>query len=326
MSSAATANAAIPTRHLGGRGGRGNSRSWSPWQPKSADETVPILKFGTTNNWIDFKKKMSTAAKKKFGELGFIIDKEIYPTYPATDKSGYVTQNDPFGFEKARLIELEKERLKKVSKLEHDKIPLYAFIYSKLSRESDDELKRSKDYNKLHEKGDPSELWKALKKIHLVTTVSKNAAIVLQQAKMDYFNIRMGDLELFSWYNERFRNKLQAYEAAMPNGSAKESDASSGMYFLCPLSNNYRAYYSHRVNEINADPTKAPKSIQEVYEQASNWISIDTSSNPLTGGKGVSFSTGIAMVLNRRRQKRNPGGRKSELSGYPTSSDANALL
>ena len=62
-------------RGRGGRGGRGHNsqqRSYNSERsaPKDSKEAVPILRYGPSNNWIDFTKKVSLAACEHYGDLG----------------------------------------------------------------------------------------------------------------------------------------------------------------------------------------------------------------------------------------------------------------
>ena len=87
------------------------------------------------------------------------------------------------------------ERVKLVSKIDSEKPMLYSFIVSKLSADSEDELKRHRDYSTFNTSKDPLQLWLALEQLHLVTTVSKNAAFVLRQAEKDFMNCTQGEYE-----------------------------------------------------------------------------------------------------------------------------------
>jgi len=87
---------------------------------------------------------------------------------------------------------------------------LYAFITSKLSLDSEDELKRHNDYVTFNSTKDPLQLWNALEKLHLVTTVSKNAAFVLRHAEKDFMTCNQGEYESITKFKERFEVKLKA--------------------------------------------------------------------------------------------------------------------
>ena len=157
----------------------GNKRFTPKPKPLTPQEAVPTLIYGPSNNWIEFSKKMSLAAGDRFGRLSDIIDHGTYyvPPLPVPDISIVDSAM------RDKVLEADyRERSKVVMKQETDKAMLYAFIVSKLSLESEDELKRHSNYSTLHASKDPSDLWKALQQLHLTNTISKNAAFVLQQS------------------------------------------------------------------------------------------------------------------------------------------------
>jgi len=170
---------------------------------------VPILKYGPSNNWVDFKKKMAIACCEHYGDLGKIIEDEYYYIPPNLDQDDYGLfdpTSDPLGINKAALLEAVKNRIKKIDRMKDDRPSLYAFIFSKLSRESEDEIKRTDKYGAWSKERDPLSLWLALKDLHLITTISKNSAVIRTQAIEDYHSCRMQDFEKLSTFKERFEN------------------------------------------------------------------------------------------------------------------------
>ena len=87
----------ISGQDRGGRGrgrnnqhqGRGNHRPPNTPLPKDSKEAVPILRYGPSNNWVEFKKKMSLAAGENYGDLGKLIDDEVYYEPPPVDPSDF---------------------------------------------------------------------------------------------------------------------------------------------------------------------------------------------------------------------------------------------
>ena len=297
--------------HRGGRGNRGgrdggrghHQNNKEPVKPRSAEEAVPILKYGPGNNWIEFKKRMAIAATEKYRNLGRITEQETYYIPPEIffDPDTLNPTNDPFGLNKAAVMEEVKERRKQIERMRDDRPSLYAFILFKLSRESEDELKRYVDYNAFHEQQIPLELWTALKDLHLITTTSKCASVIKQQATEDYMRLRQGDFETLTQFKERFENKLQAYNSAKGNDEPEEESAMQFLSKLCR--SRYAQYYAFKMNQINSDETKAPKTLNEIYPEAMTWLSINTTGNKLHN-KGASFATGDGLI--KRNGKRDP--------------------
>jgi len=167
-----------------------NGRRFAPKpKPLTPQEAVPTLTFGPSNNWTDFSKKMAIAAGHSYGRLADIMDHGTYyiPPLPVADMSIVdSTMRDEV------LKSDYRERSKILMRMETDKPMLYAFIVSKLSLESEDEFKRYRDYTNIHANKDPLSLWKALESLRMVTTVSKNAAFIREQAQRDYMTCSQG--------------------------------------------------------------------------------------------------------------------------------------
>ena len=177
-----------------------------------------------------------------------------------------------------------RERSKLLIKQEADKPMLYAFILSKLSLESEDEVKRHPNYNNFHVTKDPLELWKALLQLHLTNTVNHR------------------EFESITKFKERFDIKLKAYNNAL-DPSLQVSDKRAAMAFLNKLHRTpYGQFYANKINIINTDATKVPANVNEVYVEAKAYITIVTTNKP--NGTPVSFATTADNFL-RSKQKEN---------------------
>jgi len=274
-------------------------------KPLTPQEAVPTLTFGPSNNWLDFSKKMALAAGHSYGRLGDIVDNGAYyvPPLPTPD----MTIVDSTVRDEVMKSDY-RERSKVLMKQETDKPMLYAFIMSKLSLGSEDEFKRHTDYNTIHTSEDPLELWKVFVQLHMVTTVSKNAAFVREQAQHDYMTCSQGEFESITKFKERFDSKLKAYNAAL-DPALQISDERAAMTFLSKLHRTpYGQFYANDVNIINADATKVPKSVNEVYQKAKAYVIIATTTKQ--NGTPLSFATTAENFL-RTNKKKTPRGNQS---------------
>jgi len=206
-------------------------------KPKTAKEAVPTLQYGQQNNWIEFRKRMGIAATEKYGNLGLIIEQEKYYEPPAIHPALYKEDpNDPFELYKIMVHEaVNKEISKEICRMKNNRSNLYAFILSKLSCTSEDELKRHKDFEKFHADVDPLSMWIALKELHLVTTQSKTSAIICLQASEDYEKLHQGGFEKLTSFKERFDIRFQAYNTSLGNPQCEERSA---MQFLSKINRN----------------------------------------------------------------------------------------
>jgi len=196
---------------------------------------------------------MAIAAGDRFGRFGDIIEKGAYyvPPQPVPDMT--ILDSNM----RDKVLEADyRERSKAINKQEIEKPMLYAFIMSKLSTESEDEVKRHTNYSVFNSSKDPLQLWKAQEELHLVTSVtsvSKNAAVVLLQAESDYMLCNQGEFETITKFKERFENKLKAYNSSLgPNANVSEPRAA--MAFLSKLNKlQYGQFLAHMINVINSD-------------------------------------------------------------------------
>jgi hypothetical protein len=176
----------------GGRGARGNyghGRSTTVKKESlNSDEAVPMLKYGPNNNYDYFKKKMITACMEKYKHLGRIVEDEKYSKPPEIDRNAYNLNDE---FDKTRLADAYKTRDKEIHKMNEDKPALFAYILSKISKESRDEIERHDKYKSFNGTKDPLELWLAIKQTHQTTTTSKVESIIKKTAKDEYHNYRV---------------------------------------------------------------------------------------------------------------------------------------
>ena len=93
------------------------------------------------------------------------------------------------------------------------------------------------------------------------------------------------------------------------------------MVFLDKLNRTpYGQFYANETNIVNADPTKVPKTIGEVYQKAKAYVIIDTSTK--SNGTPVSFATTAERLLksNKKKTPSNQGPR-----GQQTNNPNNGL-
>ena len=167
-------------------------------KPLTPQEAVPTLTFGPSNNWIEFAKRMALAAGDRFGRLGDIIEQRTYSNIPLPTPDMSIVDS----VMRDEVLKSDyRERSKIIIKMDTEKPMLYSFIVSKLSADSEDELKRHKDDAAFNTSKDPLQLWLALEQLHLVTTVSKNADFVLRQAEKDFMNRTQGEYESITKLN-----------------------------------------------------------------------------------------------------------------------------
>ena len=71
----------------------------------NSDTAVPMLRLGVSNNFDNFRKKISIACLEKYKNLGRLIHDEVYYIPFTIDPTTYNLSNDPHDIEKTRLRE-----------------------------------------------------------------------------------------------------------------------------------------------------------------------------------------------------------------------------
>jgi hypothetical protein len=148
---------------------------------KKNPEEVPLLHFGSNNNFHKFREALSKAALREYGHLGKLIELEKYysPTIPTRAALGITVDTEE---NKLMFHEAVKAHLK----LQADMVtnqPKY------LSAESMDEVKHHKDYTTFNDAKDPEGLWKAVVETHKVHSISKVGTVKKLSARKEYKTI-----------------------------------------------------------------------------------------------------------------------------------------
>ena len=83
-----------------------------------------------------------------------------------------MSHHTPTAVYNAAFVDAIKEQGRSIAKMHANWVSMYAFIKSKLSQESEDEVKCHGDYSTFSKDVFPKGLWLAIKEKHLVTTTS----------------------------------------------------------------------------------------------------------------------------------------------------------
>ena len=185
-----------------------------------SDEDVLMLTYGPGNNFSTFKDQISTTCLEKFGDLGRLILLEEYWEPEPLSEEVYMVHEDPDNATSPMILKEVgreqmkadvKERSNQMSKMRTDRANMFAYLLSKLSKESLDELNRNESYEQVERTVCPLSLWKVIKSIHLVTTPSRIDVVVRRRAYDDYSRCRQGAFESISDFKHRHDMVYEAY-------------------------------------------------------------------------------------------------------------------
>ena len=157
---------------------------------------MPILKFGTNTNYTIFKEKLSTACVEKYGHLGKLIELDEYWEPAAIVPSNYT--NTDAAIQQVLTLELAedvKERKRILAKMNNDKPNMYGYIFSKLSTESEQEVRRHTDYDIFSVEKYPKGLWNAITEKHLIISNTTSKPLLKLAAFRQYASVRQEPYE-----------------------------------------------------------------------------------------------------------------------------------
>jgi Zinc knuckle. len=317
----------------GGRRGKGGRNAGSfkkdskkPAKPLNSDEAVPMLKYGPNNNYVTFKDRIKTACMEKYGDLGRLIELESYWEPPKVDRSAFPNAEKDL-FEKQALIEAVKERATTIAKMINNKASMYAYIMSKMSTESIDEIKRHRDhYEAVNDSVDPLELWKIVKEIHMISTKSKSVRVVKRKSCEEYYACKQGAFETLVDFKARFDTRYEAYKH---QGNPEKDDEDVAMDFLESLDKTrYGDFMCDIFNDISKGVMTEPTNVNEVYVLANTRVTMKRGSNY---NVGASYTTidGMSRKQGKKgknRQKGDKSSQKKSEKGNDASDDADEKL
>ncbi len=134
-------------------------------------EGIPMLRYGTDNNFFVFQQALYRRALVDYGDSAklFALNKYYEPSLHLPDYTG-------LGLAAAEVMILQQEVLKEHSKLvlrmKLEKPKLYGLILKRRRVESKDEVAQDADYETWHNATNPEKLWQTIVKTHKVDCVS----------------------------------------------------------------------------------------------------------------------------------------------------------
>jgi len=237
---------------------------------------------------------------EKYKNLGRLIHDEAYYDPPPIDPSTYNLSNDPHEIEKTRLREAYKRRDKEVADMEVDRTSMFAYIISKLSKESLDEVQGDAQWSMIEASRDPLELWKVVKSTHKILTTSKVASVIKKTAREEYAACKQGPFEHIVDYKRKFDARLDALTIS---GNTKPPPEDIAMDFMYGLDNGwYAEFKAEIVNDLQKGTlTTQIADLNKMYILASKRVVVKTNKEKEATG-GATFAT----VDTQHKTKRSP--------------------
>jgi hypothetical protein len=204
---------------------------------------------------------------EKYKNLGWLINYEKYYVPPEVNPMDYDLTHDSMDIEKGRLRDAHKRRDKEIDDMAIDRTSMFAYMLSKLSKESMDEFAHHEDYATIEAERDPLKLWLAIKVTNQTLTTSKVAAVVKKSAREEYNACKQGTYESIVDYKRRFNARLDAYIAGGNTAIPKEDITMDFMYGLD--NTRYTEFKAEIINDIQKEVMEQPEDLNAMYLLAS---------------------------------------------------------
>jgi hypothetical protein len=175
------------------------------------------------------------------------------------------------------MIQDIKERSNLIAKMENNRDNMFAYIESKLSKESLDEVKRHKDYEAVRDSVDPLQLCSIVKELHMVTTASRVEAVVKRKSWEEYAMCKQGIFESLMDYKASFDVKYESYVA---QGNPEKDESDQAMDILEGLDKSkYGEFVVEVINDVAKGSMSPPKSVNKVFVLANTRLIVKNKGN-----------------------------------------------
>jgi hypothetical protein len=186
-------------------------RGFQPEEKKKDPDAIPILKYGPSNNFMQFKEALSKKALLEFGKLGKLINQGFIVMPDLLDRDTYGLDDDTDGLNKLDYLEDMKQYRSEVSDYKRDKPKLYALILKYLSDESLEAVQKEAGWTTVEADADPEMLWQLVELKHKVHSSSKVEAVMKLAARNQLASTRQGAFESIISFKQCYNNALKAY-------------------------------------------------------------------------------------------------------------------
>jgi hypothetical protein len=280
------------------------------------DTYVPILNWSsnfTENNLRIWKEQMAMYAMREFGHLGLLFEENEYYEPPEVDlpetedgSDPFSKENDPHGLELEDYKNQIKERRSAIAKLEANKIPLYAFMMTKLSAQSRTAIMREPEWEVVESKKDALALWLLIQTTHLGGNGGSGGTRVIpgETDRLLYKNLestKQGEMEPLSTYLRKFNCSLECYDGA---GIERPSVSIQVAIFVDNLHDQrFKHFKSKLKNDYHQYGLELPECLNEAFRRASDW-EID---NPIRYHSSSTSKTAVSYHTNMKSRGRGRG-------------------
>ena len=209
---------------------------------------VPILTYGTENNFLEFKSLLALRAITEFKDLGRLIELNAYyvPDAINIDDDMLNEEHDPHGFNREVIKTEVISRTKNIADMKNNRGALYSMMKGQLTSEVIDALKQRAGFTEMGTLKDPLTLWREIVATHSSGETHKGPLFAKKSSRDAYQALAQHSYESIVAFRERYEFVLEAYVAA---GNPEMADEDAAMDFLEALDD--ARYSSFKTSVIN---------------------------------------------------------------------------
>jgi hypothetical protein len=295
------------------QGRRNNRRNYQHDHEKKKDpESIPVLRYGPSNNFMKFTEALLNKALLDYGNLGKLI-KQGYIVLPdQPDRETYGLDDDPDGLNKLDYLEDMKAYRREIADFRMDKLKLYELILQYLSDESLEAVQKVAGWPAIEQDANPEALWQLVEMKHKVHSASDVEAVVKLAARTQLATTRQGAFESIIAFKQRYTNALKAYKDQKKPTRTPQDEA---MDFFSKMDNaRYAEFKTTYINNLQMKACNPPADLNKIFTLANTYLKPKIAAGK---GMGSTFATAADHVDKKEkdRQKRRRNNQSEDANG-----------
>lgn len=140
---------------------------------------------------------------------------------------------------------------------------MFAYLISKLSKQSHDKVQGDADWALVDASWDPLEVWLIIQKCHQILTMSKLAPVIKKTVREEYLLCKQGQCKHIVDYKKKFDVRL---DALIAGGNTAPPPEDVAMDFMYGLDNTQQAEFKGEIiNDLQKGTLTAITNLNKMY-------------------------------------------------------------
>ena len=195
--------------------------------------TIPVLTYGAKTNFEVFARDLYTVAVQEYDESAQFLKSMTHFEAPVVTVQYWMDNGLTQAQANTMMLKSAEKKLENDAKVRKDNKKMFGLMWDHMSEDSRDIVSVEDDFKTVEETSDGLGLWKLIKKTHQYGTV-QTGAIANATVKKTYEECKMGAVERFARFKERFDVALKNYQTTLSDAK-KLSDVEIAWDFFYKL-------------------------------------------------------------------------------------------